>query len=68
MSPYVLRRGRDYVCAPARHNPDALFVKGLRISSDAERAWLSADLDQAHERQTLLRYALGWATEIQAVR
>ena len=67
MISYYLRRGREWICAPSGHDPAAPFVKGLTVDSDPDRAWLSQSLDEAHERQGLLRYVHGWATEIRAI-
>lgn len=65
---YYLRRGREWICAPAGHDPAAVFVKGLTIESDQAMAWSCRSLDVAHERQALLRYVHGWATEICAIK
>lgn len=68
MISYYLLRGREWICAPVGHDPDAVFVKGLTVESDLGSAWLCRSLDQAHERQALLRYVHGWATEIRAIK
>jgi len=65
---YYLRRGHAWICAPASHDPRAPFVPGLTVAPDLSQAWRCHDLDEAHERQALLRMVLGWSTEIRAVR
>jgi hypothetical protein len=56
------------MCAPAGHDPAAVFVKGLQISTDLASRWVTPSIDLAHERQAVLRHVLGLATEIRAVR
>lgn len=67
MISYYLLRGREWICAPDGHDPDAMFVKGLTVGSDRGLAWLSRSLEQAHERQALLRFVHGWSTEIRTI-
>lgn len=67
MKHFYLRRGREWICAPAGHDQTAPFAAGLTVDSDPDRAWLSDSLDLAHERQALLRCVYGWATEIRAI-
>ena len=68
MTSYAFRRGREWICAPAGHDARAPIVPGLSVAPDASRAWRCDDLDDAHERQALLRMVLGWSTEIRAIR
>jgi hypothetical protein len=67
MTSYCLCRGRAWMCAPAGHDPAAVFVQGLQIGTDLASRWVTPSLDLAHERQAVLRHVLGLATEIRAV-
>jgi hypothetical protein len=68
MTSYAFRRGHEWICAPAGHDPRASIVPGLSVAADVAHAWRCDDLDEAHERQALLRWVLGWSTEIRAIR
>lgn len=71
---YALRRGNQWVAAPAkrlrravpRHNGQPTFLPGLTLSSDRADAWATDDLEVAHRRRDLLRIVPpGWATAIE---
>ena len=68
MTSYAFRRGHEWISAPADHDPRAPIVPGLSVAADVAQAWRCSDLDEAHERQALLRMVMGWSTEIRAVR
>lgn len=67
MKSYYLRRGREWICVPKGVSQTSPSIQGLECCSDPDRAWLTTSLDEAHERQTLLRYINGWSTEISAI-
>lgn len=56
---YGLMRGGQWVTKPGEGPPGR--------TDDAGRAWSTDDLDEAHERQTLIRQAWGLAAEIRAL-
>lgn len=63
---YILRRGRQCICAPQPHDARASFVPGLTLDTDTTNAWRSDTIDQALERSELIRLVCGWATEVRA--
>jgi hypothetical protein len=65
---YALRRGRQWISAPNGQGEGRILPPVLAICDTAELAWLADSLEQAIERQTLLRNCWGWATEIRALR
>jgi hypothetical protein len=66
MTTYAFR-GREWICAPAGQDPTAPFIPGLTVGPELSQAWRCHDLDEAHERQALLRMVLGWSAEIRRV-
>lgn len=68
MTGYALRRGRDWITAPNGDcRPGEPIPPVLALSDRPDDAWLSATIDQALERSTLLRMCWGWATEIRRI-
>jgi len=63
---YALRRGQQWITAPQGDGEPIPPV--LAVDDDQAEAWLTPDLNIAHERQQLLRQCWGWATEIRAIR
>lgn len=63
---FILRRGRQCICAPLPHDGRAPFVAGLTLDTDTTNAWRSDTIDQALERSALIRLVCGWATEVRA--
>lgn len=63
---FILRRGRQCICAPLPHDASAPFVAGLTLDTDTTNAWRSDTIDQALERSALIRLVCGWATEVRA--
>jgi hypothetical protein len=63
---FILRRGRQCICAPQPHDASAAFVPGLTLDADTTNAWRSTTIDQALERSALIRIVCGWATEVRA--
>lgn len=69
MTWYALRRGRDWITAPEGDcRPGQPIPPVLAISDNSAHAWLSATLDEALKRASLLRMCWGWATEIRRIR
>lgn len=68
MTHYYLRRGREWICVPEGCDQTAGLMPGLTVCSDPDRAWLSRTIDEAHERQALVRLMHGWSTEIRAIQ
>ncbi len=64
---YALIRGRQWISAPKGQGDGQLLPPVLAICDTADTAWLADSLEQALERQTLLRYCWGWSTEIRAL-
>lgn len=64
---YALRRGRQWICAPAGHDQAAVFCAGLTVCDDRDSAWLCSNLDLVHDRAAILRHVHGWSTEIRAL-
>lgn len=56
---YGLSRGGQWVTKPGKQPPGQ--------TDEPSRAWQTANLDEAHERLTLIRYAWGLAAEIRAI-
>lgn len=70
---YVLTRGAGrtltYVTAPEGEGPSSWAVPPvLAADPDPKQAWATSSLDEAIERQQLLRAAFGLATEVRAIR
>jgi hypothetical protein len=65
---YALRRGRQWISATKGQGEGQLLPPVLALCDTAEAAWLADSLEQALERQTLLRNCWGWATEVRAFR
>ncbi len=63
---YALRRGQQWIIAPEGDGEPIPPVLG--VGDDRADAWVTPDLDIAHERQQLLRACWGWNTEIRAIR
>lgn len=64
-----LRRGRQWITAPnGQGQPGDIIPPKLTLADESDKRWLAESLDQALERQQLLRMAFGIATEIRAVR
>lgn len=62
---YALRRGRQWITAP---NGDGDPIPPVIAFDDSPtQAWCADTIDQAIERQKLLRICWGWATEIRAL-
>ena len=65
---YALLRGRQWISAPSGQGTGQLLPPVLALCDTDERVWVADSLDQAIERQTLLRNCWGWSTEIRALR
>lgn len=65
---YALLRGRQWISAPDGQGLGQLLPPVLALCDTPDRIWEADSLDQAIERQTLLRNCWGWATEIRALR
>lgn len=65
---YALCRGRQWISAPDGQGVDQIIPPVLAVCDEPGAAWVSDCIDQAIERQTLLRNCWGWATEIRALR
>jgi hypothetical protein len=63
---FGLIRGSQWICAP---QGDGQPIPPVITAEDSrDNAWLAADLEEAIERQQLLRMAFGLSTEVRAVR
>jgi len=63
---YGLRRNQQWVTAPAG---DGEPIPPMLTTSDKpDDAWLTPDINIAHDRQHLLRACMGMSTEIRAIR
>lgn len=67
MTQYALKRGKEWICAPAGTDPNARYDSRI-FTGDKSEAWTTPSLDVAHERQSLLRIRQGWTTQIQAIK
>lgn len=65
---FALRRGQDWICAPANYDRDAVIPHPLTLEPTRSHAWLAPSIEAALERQVLVRYVWGWSTVIQAIR
>lgn len=65
---YALIRGRQWISAPNGQGVGQQLPPVLAICDTPDHVWLADSLDQAIERQTLLRLCWGWATEVRAFR
>ena len=65
---YALRRGTGWISAPNGLGDGQVIPPVLALCNDAATAWLSATIDEALERATLLRMCWGWTTEVRAIR
>jgi hypothetical protein len=63
---YGLVRDAQWICAPDGDGDPVPPV--ITAESSRDNAWLATNLEQAIERQPLLRMAFGLATEVRAVR
>jgi hypothetical protein len=67
MTAYALRRGQQWLCL-ASPVINGLVPEAFELSDRADRAWVASTVDEAIERQQLLRIAFGIATEVRALR
>lgn len=66
---YGLRRGQQWITAPEGDGPSGSPIPPvLAVSDSREHAWLASNIDDALERQRLLRMAFGTSTEVMAIR
>ena len=63
---FGLIRGAQWICAPQGDGQPIPPVITAEVKGD--NAWLAPGLDEAIERQQLLRMAFGLNTEVRAVR
>jgi hypothetical protein len=63
---FGLIRGAQWICAPKGDGKPIPPVITAEASRD--NAWLADSLDEAIERQQLLRMAFGLSTEVRVVR
>ena len=63
---FGLIRGAQWICAPQGDGQPVPPV--ITAEPTRDNAWLAANLDEAIERQQLLRMAFGLSTEVRAVR
>jgi hypothetical protein len=64
---YVLKRGAQWICAPSKSDPRAVFCNGLYLGGNRKQAWKTKDLDIAIERSAVLRAITGWASTVTAI-
>ena len=66
---YALRRGQQWITAPEGDGPTSWVIPPvLAADSDRAAAWVAPTIDEAIERQQLLRMAFGLTTEVRAIR
>ena len=63
---FGLIRGAQWICAPQGDGSPVPPV--ITVESSRDNAWLASCLDEAIERQQLLRMAFGLATDVRAIR
>lgn len=63
---FGLMRGAQWICAPQGDGSPIPLV--ITAEASCDNAWLAPNLDQAIERQQLLRMAFGINTTVRMVR
>lgn len=64
---YALKRGKEWICAPSKSDPRAVFRDGLYLGRNRKYLWKTTDLDIAIERSEVLRAVTGWASTVTAI-
>lgn len=65
---YALLRGREWISIPEGHDPDQLVPSPIVLCDGPQAAWATPSLDEAINRQQLLKLCWGLSTEIRALR
>lgn len=64
---YALLRGREWVSVDKRHDPAQLVPTPILLCNHTRAAWATPSLDEAIERQQLLKLCWGLSTEVRAL-